>query len=196
MAVCIILAVVLLLLVLMFVPFKFSFLFSRFENENKTEVSVKYLFFRYKLKEKKQQPVKANRETVGKSAPERGMGYFKNIYCTIKKDVFDVIRYLAKRAVVLEKIDLKIDFGYSDAAATGLMTGILNGGAYNIISIICNNIKVKSWNVDIVPDFNNDKFDVMFSCIVRIKTVHIITVGIKALKMLTKIRKADKKGRG
>ena len=110
-------------------------------------------------------------------------------------DIFGFLKFLSRKAIIIKTMDLKIDFGYSDAAATGLMTGILNGSVYNILAVIFNYIKVYKWNVDIIPDFNSDKFDVTFCCISRIKTVHIIAVVIKAFKMFIKIRNVKKKGR-
>lgn len=190
MAVFIILAIVLLLAFFMFIPVKIQFFIKKTEQDNKTEIRIKYLFFKFSKKEK------LKKTDNIKSAPERNLSFVivKDIYTSSKKDILSIVSYLKKKAVLLENIDFELDFGYQDAASTGMMTGIINGAAYNIVSILCNNLKVITWDIRITPDFENEKFDAKLCCIAKIKTAHIIVVGLMALKILFKICKV-KKGR-
>lgn len=190
MAVFIILAIVLLLAFFMLIPVKIQFFMKKTEQDNKTEIRIKYLFFKFSKKEK------LKKTDNIKSAPERNLSFVivKDIYTSSKKDILSIVSYLKKKAVLLENIDFELDFGYQDAASTGMMTGIINGAAYNIVSILCNNLKVITWDIRITPDFENEKFDAKLCCIAKIKTAHIIVVGLMALKILFKICKV-KKGR-
>lgn len=174
-----------------------SVYYRRSEAENDTELIIKYLFFKKKIpiekKEKSKQVKKPEEEK--EDLPTRGLKFYYNLYKLLKDDVFDVLNYLMKKAVVFKEINIKTDFGCKDAASTGILTGTLNGVFYNIIAFFHNNFTLKDWEIEVNPDFENEKFDLFFDCIVRLKIVHIIVIAFKGIKILLKLRKELKKGR-
>lgn len=184
--------IVIVIIILLNCPIQLFFSFERVDSENESDILIKYLFIKKKIK-----PNHSESDEVGEDEekPDKGIKYYKKIYKLIKKDALNLISYLLKKAIVFKTINIKTNFGYSDAATTGIMTGVQNAFAYNIMAFFHNNFHVKNWNISVNPDFDNERFDVYFDCILKMKIVHIIIVGIKGLKILRIIKKEDKKER-
>lgn len=172
---------------------KIFFSFERIEAENKTKIFVKYLFIKkeFKLHDEYINKNKTAKQEK-KEQPERGIGYYKQLYKLLKKDISELASYLLKKAVVFDILNISVCFGYSDAAITGIMTGIQNSFVYCLMAFFHNNFHVRKWNVSINPDFQKERFDSSFDCIAEMKTAHIIIIGIKALKILRTIKKQNK----
>lgn len=199
MLVFIIIFIVLLFLIsFLFCSVRLYFSFSRSEGENSTEFIIKYLFINRTLAvEKKQKNEKEKNDKEDKrDLPENGIKYYLDLYKEIKDDIFGVLDYLTTKAAVFENIKIKVDFGFSNVANTGVMTGTLNGVLYSIMSYFHNKFTIKDWDISVNPDFENEKFDVVFDCIVKLKTVHIITILFKGFGIFNKMKKTkNKKGR-
>lgn len=190
----IILCIVLLLLIsVLFCSVKLYFSFTRYEGENATKIKVKYLLFNKAIPIEKQKKEQTEDKTKDEPA-KKGIKYYLDLYKDIKDDVFGILDYVTKKAGVFENINIKLNFGFSNPAHTGVMTGALNGVIYNIMAYFHNNFTVKNWDVCVNPDFENEKFDVVFDCIVKLKTVHIINILFNGLKIFKKMRK-NKKGK-
>lgn len=184
--------IVIIIAILLNLPLRVFFSFNREESENKTEIFIKYLFVKKRIK-KKQTEYKEEKEHEEK--PDKGIRYYKRIYKLVKKDVKKLISYFLKKAIVFENINFKTYFGYSNAATTGIMTGVQNAFAYSVMAFFHNNFHVKDFSISVNPDFNNERFCVNFSCILKIKTVHIIIVIIKGIRILRIIKKEENKER-
>lgn len=186
--------IVIIIAILLNLPLRVFFSFNREESENKTEIFIKYLFIKKRIK-KKQTEYKEEKEKEHEEKPDKGIRYYKRIYKLVKKDVKKLISYFLKKAIVFENINFKTYFGYSNAATTGIMTGVQNAFAYSVMAFFHNNFHVKDFSISVNPDFNNERFCVNFSCILKIKTVHIIIVIIKGIKILRIIKKEENKER-
>ena len=86
-----------------------SVYYRRSEAENDTELIIKYLFFKKKIPiEKKEKSKKVKKpEEEKEDLPTRGLKFYYNLYKLLKDDVFDVLNYLMKKAVVFKEINIK-----------------------------------------------------------------------------------------
>lgn len=177
------LALIIALILLLNTSITAVFKVSLKEKEFATQLEITYLFIRKNLL------VDKEKKTSKKESASKKESSYINLYKLIKDDVFKILRYLLKNGAVFEQIQLKTEFGFSDVSQTGIMTGTLNALFYNVMAYFHNNFKVKDWNIEVNPDFENEKFNAFFDCIVKLKIVHIIFIGFYGLKILNKIKK-------
>lgn len=89
------------------------------------------------------------------------------------------------RAVFAKKINLYINFGTGNAAHTGILTGALWAGIYNIISFVSAVITIAQPKIDVVPVYNEKKCSVVCECIINTRLVNLInavvSIGISYL---------------
>ena len=111
------------------------------------------------------------------------------VFGIIKDDVQKVLSYLAKRAVVFDKIEIKSEFGFDDAMKTGIFTGLYNGFVYSVLGVIHHTSKLRDMEVKLNPDFKKKCFYNRFCCILHIKTVHIMVIAFNVLRIYRKIKK-------
>lgn len=78
----------------------------------------------------------------------------------------------------IEKFKLLITVGLKDAFWTGIITGILWIILGNIYSFFSNNYNISEKCLILKSDYLREVFDVDFLCIISLKNVHIIAVGL------------------
>lgn len=199
----IILAVIILLLaVCLLIPVRLEVLYEKAEEQN-AEVILKYGFVKFKLYPNKKEKEKKEKteETAEKEEkiPEKEPFSFEKkkaelekyirIFEKIKKDVIKVLSYLAKRAVKIDYIEIKSEFGFEDAMQTGIFTGLFNGFVYSVLGVIHHNMTLRDMKVNLEPKFEKKCFNNHFYCILHIKTVHIMIIAFNVLKIYAKIKK-------
>lgn len=101
-----------------------------------------------------------------------------------KRNIVDSpLKHIIKK-ILIKNFYLKLGMGTDDAA----MTGVLYGTAWIIIGSIMtltgSHVKIKAPRIVIVPVFGRVSLSIDFSCIIRIKTGHIINAGIRAIPAL------------
>lgn len=94
------------------------------------------------------------------------------------------IQYLADKGTI-EKIYFRINLGFEDPS----LLGILIGCSWSIINLcfgyFLRNIdidKIKEKDIQVIPLFDHNIFELYFLCIININLVYIITAYIKILK--------------
>lgn len=179
-------------LVLLFCPVSVSLTLIHDEEKNRAELEAAYLFIKKRIDLKKKETKQADVKTDKKEMPERGIVFYRDLYALLKDGIKKLLSYLLERAVVFKNIEIKTEFGFSDPALTGIMCGTQNALFYNIVAYLHNNFKVKNFDILVNPDFENEKFEAFFNCIVKMKTAHIINVLFKGIKILIKIKKTTK----
>ena len=100
----------------------------------------------------------------------------KNVYGENKK----LIGYFLDRCEIVE-LKWITEFGFEDAAITGITNGLLWSIKNTVLGILLNNRRVNDIYINIVPDFEGKKFEMDFNCIIKNKTVYIIIVGLYVL---------------
>lgn len=84
------------------------------------------------------------------------------------------------------KLDFNLDYGFEDAALTGLSYGILNSFFAPFKNILSSLFKIKKFQLNAMPDFNGSKLNLEIKSIIYINIVQIIntcfTVGLILFK--------------
>ena len=158
--------------------------------DSKFELDIKVLFFKIGLTNKNKSGKKSGtkpKQSKSSSKPDI-YGISKKLISLID-DIKSLAEFFSARCLVIENLALRLDFGTDDVAKTGIATGWINGIVYTTVAVIDHNTTVKTWTVDIQPDFQKEKFDVDFRCIARTRLLHIISIGIKGLRLYNKFKK-------
>ncbi len=168
------LIILVLFLLLLFAPIKVVL--------KKDDFYIQVLFIKVRKSSKKQKK--------SQNPPEEKKNLVSHVkkIITFSEDIKILAEYISDRCIVFETLFLSIDFGTGDAAHTGMLTGALNGVVYTALSAIHHNTTVKKWDIKITPDFEREKFDIQYLCIVKLRVIHIISIGIKALGLYRKIK--------
>ena len=101
---------------------------------------------------------------------------------------YDILKFLKKHLVFYE-FTAKLDFGLESAAQTGILTGAAWGVFYNIVGLIDRTFVLKKHSVNVVPDFEEEKFDFIFRCGTRIRVFWALVLAFALLKNIKRIRK-------
>lgn len=150
---------------------------------DETDFYIKVLWF--KIKPSKSTKTK---KTKPSSVKKRNTKELLKKVLALGEDIKEFLSFAARKCLVVDNLDLKLEFGTGDAAHTGIACGGLNGVAYTAMSAIHHNTTVKKWNILITPDFEREIFSIRFDCIVRTRLLHIINIGIKGLKLYNKFK--------
>lgn len=103
------------------------------------------------------------------------------------KSLFDNLRNYLRTRLVCKDLLFHMEFGFGEAALTGIASGFFWGFSYNILSIIDRSLVLKNQDIRIVPDFNQMKLNIRFSGIFTIRIVHIINIFFILLFSIFKI---------
>jgi|LSQX01.3.fsa_nt_gb hypothetical protein len=133
---------------------------------------------------------------------------YKVQYKMHKELISKIFQYL-KCKMIINKLEFDLAIGTGNAMYTAIITGIAWSAAGIITSLIYSFFRIENKklrdiesqsflpdflsgngpnkNINIVPDFMGKKFKIDLYCIFKIRTVHIIIIGLMVLKsMITK----------
>jgi len=178
--------------VILLAPVRLYITYSKEENKTVAAVDVKYMFVKFRVypdgssKKTKEKPEK---KEISFDEKKIKLEQYIRIFEGIKHDVVKIIDYATKKAMIIEKIGVNVEFGFEDAMHTGIFTGILNGFVYSVLGTVHHHATLKDMEVNIQPIFGNPCFKTHLNCILRLKNVHIIVVAINVLKLLRNMKK-------
>lgn len=187
----------LLALIMLFLLFvKLNFYFEGYYNNSESKnfilrfyVFTKKLGFNIKFKEtKKEKEKKEIEKKEGKDSFVDKAKRFKN-NIGIFKNTFSASKGHIKKSVIVKNINLNIDFGLGDAAATGIATGVLWGVIYSAFSLVCHLFTVENHRFAVDPQFNKKITKINADGIIYTRLVNLI---ITAVVILTNYSKAKK----
>ncbi len=104
-------------------------------------------------------------------------------YCESKNDIKNVLSDLRQK-IEFKTVDFKVHFGLSDAAKTGIATGAAWTSSSCLVSVINQMFGIKKIDLNVTPDFNRECFNLYVKSILILRPVHIISIGLKALKIV------------
>lgn len=166
---------------------------------NGADISIKIGIYKKKilLSEKEEAELldeQAEEKERNEPAPLKKLMFYKELAVSLKEDIFGIIGYASNHGIQIETLNFRIDFGWDDAAAVGMLYGLVNAVVYGTMGIVHNNLIVKKWNISINPDCSKEIFDIKLNCILKTRLVHISIIGIKFLKLLIKTKKISNTG--
>ena len=106
---------------------------------------------------------------------------FKTVYKENNKKI--------RKTVYAEKIHLDINFGLGDAAKTGIATGCVWAGIYNVIAFISKVIRIKEPKINVTPMYNDLSCEAGGECIITARPVNLIITAFGLYKSYKKVIK-------
>ncbi|MCR4693336.1 MAG: DUF2953 domain-containing protein [Firmicutes bacterium] len=187
-------ALVITLILLLFLPVRLEIMYENEETEEKVKLVIKYGFIKYRIhpnksQKKSEKKEKSDKDSFSYEKKKAELQKYIHIFNAVKEDVSKLLSYAAKRAVVFDKIAVKSEFGFDDSMHTGIFTGLYNGFVYSIMGVLHHTSNLKNMDVKLQPIFGKKCFNIHFSCILHIKTAHIIVIAFNVLRIFRKIKK-------
>ncbi|MBQ4526634.1 MAG: DUF2953 domain-containing protein [Clostridia bacterium] len=102
----------------------------------------------------------------------------KKYYNTFLKIKYTYLKSERKirKSVFAEKICISAGFGLEDAFKTGLATGAVWAGIYNVIAFMTKFMTVTEPEINVNPDFENQFIEASGECIFRLSFANIISM--------------------
>lgn len=101
-----------------------------------------------------------------------------------------------RKTILCERLVLNLSFGLDDAAQTGIATGAVWAGVYNVISFLSNFASLREPEIKINPVFDDECVEFDGQCIIAFRIVNIIstliTVGINYYFVNKKLTEKEK----
>ena len=142
--------------------------------------------FSFSKKDKKE-----DNKKIKSIEPEEKIEGYKSNYNKYKS-VIKTFMKLTRNKIEIRSLNLNLDYGCSDAAKTGFLYGVLWG----FVSAIHNTLNLYFNSdypvVNITPDFQNKKFEIKVSGILRVRLAHIINALIKIKYMEIKKNRKER----
>ena len=112
------------------------------------------------------------------------------------KSVYSRSKPCVRKNVIAEKIRLYIVFGLDDAAKTGMATGVLWAGIYNVIAFAAGIIRVAEPDINVTPYYEDEHLELDGECIIRFTLANsiiiICSLAINYLKVINKSKNKEK----
>lgn len=158
--------------------------------DKKLFLVIKNGFIKIKIspKSSKVNKIEEEKSNEKESEAERKIGSVKKNYKEYK-ELINVFLNTMRFRIKIDSLSLSLAYGTGDAASTGILYGVvwsLISGAYNLLSGF---FDFEFPKVEITPDFQQSKFDLAFSGILRVRLVHIINAFIKMYFRNKKIKR-------
>lgn len=178
------------------VPVRVTVGFDSTKQGTHSELGIKIAFLKFKIypeeeKKKKRKPPPRKEEhaprTEGKKTVLSRIKAVIDGYSEFSEDFGALLDYISRHAACFERLELMLRYSTGDAAATGVLCGVINGIVYGFLGIIHQRTQLKHTDVYIVPEFEAASLEFHTGCIVRLKNVHIIVIAVKLFKLYTKI---------
>ena len=101
-----------------------------------------------------------------------------------------------RKAIYAKKINLHINYGSGNAASTGIITGAIWAGIYNVVSFISSVITIAQPKINLVPNYTEKQCSAKCECIITSRLANLIgavlSMGISYLSFKRKNKKKRK----
>ncbi len=159
------LLILLILLFLFLIPLKFK-VYYEFTNGSKYKITITYLFGLIK-------------KEIDSTSKNIKQGKNSNI------DALEFIKYFIEKGNI-NKLYFRINIGFKEPSLLGIAVGIIWALVNSIFVYFLGFYdvgKIKEKNINVIPIFNDDIFQLYFLCIINVNLVYIITAYIRILKI-------------
>lgn len=156
-----------LILILLFIPFKIQ-IYYEFIDKSKYKTTISYFFGLFK-------------KEVDSASKDIKTDKNNN---RMKIDIIYYVQYFIDKGNI-RKLYFRTNIGFKDPSLLGTSIGIV----WSIINIVFgyflrnNDLdKIKDKDIQVIPLFDQDIFELFFLCIIKVNLVYIITAYIRILK--------------
>jgi len=116
-----------------------------------------------------------------KTSENEELSFFKKIKkyygeFLIWKNVYKKNSCKIRKTVHIEKTNLELKFGLGDAAITGITTGSVWAGIYNVIAFFARIFRVTEPKIEITPLYNELSCELRGECIITTRVANLIGV--------------------
>lgn len=132
------------------------------------------------------------KQKFGYSKIKKLLGDIKDTFSDTKSEIYAILSSL-KNHLVINRVLFEMEYGLSNAAKTGMANGALWASASGALSVIDNISEIKSVTLNIYPNFSRECFNIRFVGIITLRFAHIISIGIKLLKIINHFIKISEK---
>ena len=163
----------------------------------KTYFKIQFFGGLFSIKKSVKKDVKKLQKKTSDIIKEDDIGFFEKVkkayrtFCAFKYAYRNNSSKI-KKAVYAKDINLHIDFGFGDAMTTGILTGVLWTGIYNVISFVSSVITIAEPNINVIPNYNQDKCSVRLECIITSRLVNLIAVAVSVGISYLKFKRKEK----
>ena len=182
-------AIILALLLLAFLPLHIGIAYSYDDKDTWIRVRIGWLFKKIKLGGQNQQKKeKRNKKDIKKDKSdddniiEKLQDYY-SIWQDIEKEVTKVLEY-CKRHIKIDIFHIKTDFGFSDAATTGIVAGLAYAVCYTILGAIYNSVGIYDLKININPCFTDEQKRVYLNCGLKTSIAHLVRVAYMVVRLI------------
>ena len=105
------------------------------------------------------------------------------------RDIVDEVLDLVKNRAEFSGIFIRVRYGTGEAALTGMIYGAIWTLVGNIYSFLCRFFRIEFPAVELEPVFDGKAFEIEAEGIITTKLVHIITAGLRSLRLYSKNKK-------
>ncbi|MCK9478004.1 MAG: DUF2953 domain-containing protein [Firmicutes bacterium] len=119
----------------------------------------------------------------------------KQIKAFLKNEKEDIILILKKleKELVVERIDLSVTFGFSNAAATGIANGAIWGVITAAVSFVDKYLNIKNKiNIALTPDYTEKCFNMAFGASFKMRPYKIYYIAKRAMPIYERYNKQSK----
>ena len=183
----IVLGIVLLLTILLFIPVR---VFLEYQSKQ-VRIELWVLKFKFNVKKLMDKPSKKQSSATQSTDDEKQLTFIQKINSTYKKIVYLKKVYTGSsktinRGIKTENIKAEINFGFSDAAVTGMVTGLVWSLLYEFLGLlsIITTVQNHKFNVDAVYD--RFVFEPRFSVTLKTTIASVMKILICVLYNLKK----------
>ena len=193
------LVLILLLIFLLLIPFNLKFSFSKVHSEKlKSKVTLETFGGKLKKtieipKKKKHKKKDNKKEKKDKLSFTQKVKKYYNAFKLIKSTWKKSKKGIRKR-ILLKKAYISVTFGTGSASQTGIATGALWAGIYDVFAFFSNFIRITEPDVKVNPVYDEERLELEGECILRLTLANIISIiTIISLNYLKEKRKLTKK---
>lgn len=99
-----------------------------------------------------------------------------------KRIVVKTINNYMRKKIQIKKFIWMTRVGLDDAALTGIINGVLWGIKSSLVAFLFSEKRIKQFQIEVIPVFNQNILETYFDCIIKFKLVYIIIAGYYGLK--------------
>ncbi len=162
-------------ILLLILPVRFRFEYTLIENEMYFKISSSYLFGIFSP-----EFYPLDKKNKSKKSNFKDFKAFKNIIREL--EYMELIKYIWNK-LNIEKIEFKTIIGSIDPFISVILYGLLWNIVGNIIGYLSMYKSIEELDIDVLPVFEENRLDIKFHCIIKIKIVYIINTWIKLIKL-------------